>query len=139
MDKFKTAYLDIIDSLNNIKYDNGDASDIGNEIGIVIAKYFSDEDFGWDKDGFLSGIKHGISLTDGTHFNNWEPVSGQRNLTFEERCQIYLRNCGFYSLEGTIFVNHCTDEVKLIKLNEANIPTKVITKTVDGEIIRTYE
>lgn len=69
MNKFKTAYLDIIDSLNNIKYDNGDLSDIGNEIGIVIAKYFSDEDFGWDKDGFLSGIKHGISLTDGTHFS----------------------------------------------------------------------
>ena len=137
MNKFKTAYLDIIDSLNNIKYDNGDASDIGNEIGIVIAKYFSDEDFGWDKDGFLSGIKHGISLTDGTHFSI--PDIEERKLTFEERCQIYLRNCGFYSLEGTIFVNHCTDEVKLIKLNEANIPTKVITKLVNGEIVKTYE
>lgn len=137
MNKFKTAYLDIIDSLNNIKYDNGDASDIGNEIGIVMAKYFSDEDFGWDKDGFLSGIKHGISLTDGTHFST--PDIEERELTFEERCQIYLRKCGFYSLEGTIFVNHCTDEVKLIKLNEANTPTKVTIKTVDGEIIRTYE
>jgi hypothetical protein len=42
----------------------GDISDIGNEIGIVIAKHF-------DKDNtiedFIMGLKHGVSLTDGTH------------------------------------------------------------------------
>ena len=42
----------------------GDLSDLGNEIGIVIAKYLTvDDTFG----DFICGLKHGISLTDGTH------------------------------------------------------------------------
>jgi hypothetical protein len=48
----------------NIKH--YDMSDIGNEIGIIAAKYFKN-DLGWEKEDFISGIKHGISLTDGTH------------------------------------------------------------------------
>ena len=43
----------------------GDLSDVGNSIGIVIAKYF-DKDIG-DKEDFLAGLNHGISITDGTH------------------------------------------------------------------------
>jgi hypothetical protein len=42
-------------------------SDVGNEIGIIIAKYFNDEDNGWDVDSFITGLRHGISLIDGTH------------------------------------------------------------------------
>jgi hypothetical protein len=42
----------------------GDLSDVGNEIGIVIAKFFDEENTVND---FISGLKHGISLTDGTH------------------------------------------------------------------------
>lgn len=42
----------------------GDISDIGNEIGIVIGKYL-------DKDNtiedFIHGVRHGVSLTNGTH------------------------------------------------------------------------
>ena len=38
-----------------------DLSDIGNEIGIVIGKY-SD-----DVEDFISGVKHGVSLSNGTH------------------------------------------------------------------------
>jgi len=39
-----------------------DASDIGNEIGIEVSKIDIEE-----ARNFLSGIKHGISLVDGTH------------------------------------------------------------------------
>lgn len=66
--KFKTVCLELSKRLGNIPYDSADMSDIGNEIGIIIAKYFDDKDFGWDEDGFISGLNHGISLTDGTHF-----------------------------------------------------------------------
>jgi hypothetical protein len=39
-------------------------SDIGNEIGVVLGEFIqSEEDF---KD-FIHGLRHGISLTNGTH------------------------------------------------------------------------
>jgi hypothetical protein len=42
----------------------GDISDIGNEIGIIIANHL-------DKDNtiedFIHGVRHGVSLADGTH------------------------------------------------------------------------
>jgi len=69
MNNFKKVKSDIISTLNDIKYDNGDLSDIGNEIGIIIANYFNENEFGWDKNSFINGINHGISLTDGTHFH----------------------------------------------------------------------
>ena len=63
MEKFNIARHEIIVQLNKINY-KGDLSDIGNEIGIVIAKYFDEEN---KVDDFIHGLKHGISLTDGTH------------------------------------------------------------------------
>lgn len=42
----------------------GDLSDIGNAIGIIIGKYISDKD-GFDEEDFLGGITHGISITKG--------------------------------------------------------------------------
>ncbi len=44
----------------------GELDDLGNEIGIIVGtRYtnFSEEDL----EDFLSGIRHGISLTNGTH------------------------------------------------------------------------
>lgn len=62
MNKFKKVCLEISEKLSNLPYENGDGSDIGNEIGIIIAKHFS-EDLGWDMNGFLFGLNHGIDLT----------------------------------------------------------------------------
>jgi len=59
---------EIIRALNESTYDS-DLSDVGNTIGIIIAKYFNEE-MGFEKESFLAGIKHGISLTDGTHDSN---------------------------------------------------------------------
>jgi len=51
-----------------------DLTDVGNEIGIIIGKYTNrgkkrndNWKTGYDKDDFIHGIEHGISLSDGTH------------------------------------------------------------------------
>ncbi len=64
--QFKKAKEEISKALLDIKYE-GDASDIGNEIGIILGKYIDEKEMGWELDAFISGIKHGISITDGTH------------------------------------------------------------------------
>lgn len=64
MEAFKKLTTELADRFNEISY-SGDMSDIGNELGVIIAKYF---DLGiGDVSDFNSGLKHGISLTDGTH------------------------------------------------------------------------
>jgi hypothetical protein len=60
---------EIIHQLENMAF-QGDLGDIGNEIGIVIAKYIMKKDAdkkGLDLDSFIRGVKHGVSLIDGTH------------------------------------------------------------------------
>ena len=51
-------------SLGNVSYRNGDISDVGNEIGVTIGEYLSTEE---ELKDFISGLKHGISLKNGTH------------------------------------------------------------------------
>lgn len=64
MNEFIEIKNHLIENLSRISYTNGDLSDIGNEIGIVLGHYIkSEEDF----NDLIVGIKHGISLTDGSH------------------------------------------------------------------------
>jgi len=42
----------------------GDMSDFGNEIGIVVGQFFKSKE---NIEDFITGLKHGISLTNGTH------------------------------------------------------------------------
>ena len=52
--------------LNNVSYNNGDISDIGNEVGLAIGSILenmTDEEI----DDFVIGFRHGVSLTNGTH------------------------------------------------------------------------
>jgi hypothetical protein len=44
-----------------------DMADVGNEIGIAIGKFINNKDNGFDLDSLISGIRHGVSLIDGTH------------------------------------------------------------------------
>jgi hypothetical protein len=46
---------------------NGDLSDLGNDIGLNIGKYIDNSKLGYEKDDFISGLNHGISIVDGTH------------------------------------------------------------------------
>ena len=67
MTEFKKIIEDVIKQLNEIHYESGDLSDVGNEIGIAIGKYIVDNKMGYEKTDFIHGITHGISLVDGTH------------------------------------------------------------------------
>lgn len=64
--KFKKIKHEISCQLYDIDYD-GDLSDLGNEIGVVLGKHIKSSIKGYELDDFIRGIKHGISLSDGTH------------------------------------------------------------------------
>jgi len=64
MDNFTYILNRIKTQLDNVNYDNGDISDIGNEIGVAIGEHLSTEE---ELNDFISGLKHGISLKNGTH------------------------------------------------------------------------
>lgn len=61
---FKKIIEKILKNFSEIKYYNGDISDIGNEIGVAMGEYLSDKE---NFNDFISGLKHGISLKNGTH------------------------------------------------------------------------
>jgi hypothetical protein len=50
----------------NVTIYEGDLSDCGNEIGYIVGRKYKNMTEGEIED-FISGIRHGISLTNGTH------------------------------------------------------------------------
>jgi len=64
--KIKKISFEISNQLYQINY-KGDLSDLGNEIGVVLGKYIKKKKIGYQLDSFIDGLKHGISLIDGTH------------------------------------------------------------------------
>jgi hypothetical protein len=64
MDNFQHILKQISESLSKVSYDNGDLSDVGNEVGIVLGNYITTEQEFKD---FVTGLRHGISLTNGEH------------------------------------------------------------------------
>lgn len=63
---FQKTLRHITSELSNLPYDNGDISDIGNEVGIAIGTIIPDISEEEIND-FVSGVRHGISLINGTH------------------------------------------------------------------------
>jgi len=63
---FKETATKISNHLKNLSYDNGDISDIGNEVGYAIGSALENmtED---EINSFITGFKHGVGLTNGTH------------------------------------------------------------------------
>ena len=62
---------EIILKLQHIKY-TGHLDDLGNEIGMAVSKHICKNGkflniFGFDKESFIDGFDHGVSLKDGTH------------------------------------------------------------------------
>jgi hypothetical protein len=64
MDNFNEVVESLIGDLKEIKYSNGDIGDLGNEIGISIWKHINAEE---DFESFIHGLRHGLSLKNGTH------------------------------------------------------------------------
>jgi len=52
---------------NAIKNQQEDLSDLGNNIGMIIGKYFKKKKMGYQKSSFIDGLNHGFSLADGIH------------------------------------------------------------------------
>jgi len=50
---------------NDLKYE-GDISDFGNEVGIIVGEIFENMSETEISD-FLNGFRHGVSLTNGSH------------------------------------------------------------------------
>lgn len=61
---FKKTIKKLITDLSEVSYPGGDIGDIGNEIGYSIGLELDSEDKIKD---FIHGLRHGISLVDGTH------------------------------------------------------------------------
>ena len=64
--EFDLILEQIIKSFQQIQYDNGDISDLGNELGFAIGTalpIITEEEI----KNFIVGLKHGFSLTNGTH------------------------------------------------------------------------
>lgn len=64
MSNFKNILEELKKHLENVQYKDGDLSDVGNEIGIVLGNYIENEQ---EFKELVTGIRHGISLTNGTH------------------------------------------------------------------------
>lgn len=68
--EFNTTWLNYIanglkERVDRMNYE-GDLSDLGNEIGIIVGHAYKNmtED---EISDFINGFKHGVSLTNGTH------------------------------------------------------------------------
>lgn len=63
---FKKILNVVSSKLKIVKYGNGDISDLGNEIGIAVGTVIEQMTEN-EINEFISGFKHGVSLTNGTH------------------------------------------------------------------------
>jgi hemerythrin-like domain-containing protein len=69
MNDIQNIKLELINHLkNNVPYENMDMSDLGNEIGFILGKYFNDNKNGFEENTFFHGLEHGISISNDTHF-----------------------------------------------------------------------
>ena len=66
--KFQDIIKNLKAQLDFVCYE-GDLSDLGNEIGIAIGKSIeaNKNKLGYELEDFINGVKHGVSLVDGTH------------------------------------------------------------------------
>jgi len=64
--EFNKVIKELGENLTKIEYNNGDVSDIGNEVGYILGnllKNMSEKEI----NEFIFGFRHGVSLTNGTH------------------------------------------------------------------------
>lgn len=64
--EFNKTIKELGNNLTKIDYNNGDISDIGNEVGYILGnllKNMSEKEI----NEFIFGFRHGVSLTNGTH------------------------------------------------------------------------
>jgi hypothetical protein len=78
--------------------------------------------------------------TDSEFFERWGLKIEERELSFEERCEIQIARLeGMYSSGKEVFIQHSVNDVKQITMDKNNIPTKLITIIYNNETIESYE
>jgi hypothetical protein len=78
--------------------------------------------------------------TDSEFSEKWGLKIEERELSFEERCEIQIARLeGMYSSGKEVFIQHSVNDVKQITMDKNNIPTKSITVTYNNETIESYE
>ena len=78
--------------------------------------------------------------TDSEFFERWGLKIEERELSFEERCEIQIARLeGMYSSGKEVFIQHSVNDVKQITMDKNNIPTKLITITYNDKTIESYE
>ena len=84
---------------------------------------------------FIKKIK-----TDDKFSERWGLKIEERELSFEERCEIQIARLeGMYSSGKEVFIQHSVNDVKQITMDKNNIPTKLITITYNDKTIENYE
>ena len=63
---FSTVCKGVAAHLEVVPYNNGDLSDLGNEVGLALGKML-EKMTGEEMRTFVMGFNHGVSLTNGTH------------------------------------------------------------------------
>jgi hypothetical protein len=59
---------ELVEHLQKSRIPQGsDLADLGNEIGVLVGKYTDRNKLGYELESFIAGIRHGVSLADGTH------------------------------------------------------------------------
>ena len=77
---------------------------------------------------------------DKTFSEKWGLKIEERELSFEERCEIQIARLeGMYSSGKEVFIQHSVNDVKQITMDKNNIPTKLITITYNNKTIESYE
>jgi hypothetical protein len=78
--------------------------------------------------------------TDTEFFERWGLKIEERELSFEERCEIQIARLeGMYSSGKEVFIQHSVNDVKQITMDKNDIPTKLITITYNDKTIESYE
>ena len=78
--------------------------------------------------------------TDSEFSERWGLKIEERELSFEERCEIQIARLeGMYSSGKEVFIQHSVNDVKQITMDKNNIPTKQITITYNDKTIESYE
>lgn len=118
MEQFNDVRLELSNKLKNIWYSDGDLSDIGNEIGVIIAKYFTNEILLED---FIYGVKHGVSLVDGSHDNSIVVKSDYNDVKYDVAVKYVQESYCDNGKSTYLLLGDVAELIKIITGQEVNV------------------
>jgi len=166
---FKETLHSLSNGLNKVEYENGDLSDVGNEVGFILGNLLpdmSDDEISI----FISGFRHGVSLTNGSHnsifnhaYSNYKLSCGDEDVlshdeflsklmadkTFAENFDVIVKEriLSYSERYKLWFGNNYETGMEYDESNTPEFdneyyeptPTKLITITYNDKTIESYE